>query len=186
MNLKQNNIAIIAVGGGGSNILNSIIEAHPDCSDTMAINMDQVGLNRSKAKAKIKLKGNTSSEISRMKGEIEYFLKNKNGLIVLACLGGVTGNYMTAPIVSTAKALNIPVLAIVSLPFDIEGKERMKKAIKGLGDIEKLDIVIASFSNQQLMDMVDEDTSMEDALKLVDVEVWKVLKPYLAGEKVVM
>ncbi len=186
MNLKKNNIAIVAVGGGGSNILNSVIESHPYSSDTMAINIDQEGLSRSKAKMKVKLKGIVSSEISRMKGEVQAFLKNKNGLILLACLGGVTGSSMTAPIAETAKALNIPVLAIVSLPFDFEGKKRMDEANKGLGSIEQLGITIASFSNQQLMDIAGKDTMLEDAFQLVDVEVWKVLKPYLVGEQVIV
>jgi len=138
------------------------------------------------AGSRVKLKGNAKSEISRMKGEIQGFLTNKNGLILLACLGGVTGSSMTAPIAETAKALNIPVLVIVSLPFDFEGKKRMDEAMKGLESIEQLGITIASFSNQQLMGIAGKDTTLEDAFQLVDVEVWKVLKPYFAGEKVIV
>jgi len=179
MSLKQNNIAIVAVGGGGSNILNSIIEAYPYCSDTMAINIDQVGLNRSKANIKIKLKDNTVSEISRMKVEVQDFLKNKNRLILLACLGGATGSYMTAPVAETAKALNISTFAIVSLPFNFEGKSPMVQAKNGQLSIEEIGIKIAVYSCEEVAELVGKESTLAEMFERVDIEIIKMVSPYL-------
>jgi len=179
MSLKQNNIAIVAVGGGGSNILNSIIEAYPYCSDTMAINIDQVGLNRSKANTTIKLKGNTASEISRMKVEVQDFLKNKNRLVLLTCLGGITGSNMTPPVAETAKALNISTLVIVSLPFNFEGKNRMKQAINGQLSIEETGVKTAVYSCEEVAELVGKEFSLVEMFERVDVEIIKMISPYL-------
>jgi len=181
MNLKQNNIAIIAVGGGGSNILNSLIETRPYCSNTMAINIDQIGLNRSKANTKIKLKGNASSEITRMKDGVAAFLKNKNGLILLACLGGMTGSHITSPIAATAKALNIPTLAIISLPFDFEGKQRMEQAKVGQAGIQGTGVRTAIYSCEEVAELVGKENTLEDMFQRVDMEIIQMIYPYLQG-----
>jgi len=186
MDHKSKGVAIIAVGGGASNMLNTIVEKYPGMTATMVVNSDQVGINSSKATNKIMMKGLVASELDRLQDQVESFIHHKDGVILLACLGGLTGSNLTAPIAKTAKKLEIPTLAIVSLPFDFEGKSRMEKALKGKERIEALGITVASYSNQKLLDMAGKETSLEDAFKLVDKEVLHVLSPYLTGKKVIV
>jgi cell division protein FtsZ len=180
---KKNNIAIIAFGGGASNMLNTIIEEHPELTSTMVVNRDKTGLKRSLAVEKIHLKADTEKQILQ---EVEHyqhiiynFIKDRDGLILLTCLGGLTGSYAAAPIAVFSKKLNIETLAITTFPFDFEGVRRREQAEIGQKALEKVGITIATLPNQRLSEIATPDTSMLDAFKQMDKEILKKISPYL-------
>jgi len=47
------------------------------------------------------------------------FLKDRDALILFACMGGLSGTYSTPVIAAFAKELNLPALAVIALPFRI-------------------------------------------------------------------
>lgn len=82
----------------------------------------------------------------------EDFFKDVEKVYVLAGLGGHTGTAWTPVIVQFTKFRNVKsVSAIVTTPFDFEGKKYMSHALEGLQKIKELnlDLVIA-LNNKKL------------------------------------
>lgn len=87
--------------------------------------------------------------------EIEEFLnKNLEGIdlvIIIAALGGGTGTAITPLINQKIKNMNIPVINVISLPFEWEGKKRNSRATEYIPKFyETADKVITINSNELL------------------------------------
>jgi len=104
------------------------------------------------------------------------FMQRCGKLVLLACLGGLTGSYAIAPIAKLAQQWEIPTLAIVTLPFDFEGDARMEHAQSGKKSLEEAGVATAVFSNQTLMEIAG-SKSMDGAFAVFDHEVLKLIEP---------
>lgn len=104
---------------------------------------------------------------------IEDILKDTKYLIIVACLGGMSGSTFVLKVATAAQKLGVPTFVVVTTPFAFEGSVRMKRA---LATIEKLQQVedIKIFNNEELNDKCA-DLTMENAFEKSDNELINII-----------
>ncbi|MCZ6753598.1 MAG: cell division protein FtsZ, partial [Acidobacteria bacterium] len=149
-------IKVIGVGGGGSNAVNRMIDAHLEGVEFLVANTDLQALKLSQAPVKIQIgakltKGlgaGADPELGR-KAALEdtdkliEMLEGADMVFVTAGLGGGTGTGATPIVASLANELGALTVAVVTTPFAFEGKRRTRQAEQGLADLaDSVDTVI--------------------------------------------
>ncbi|MCH7977612.1 MAG: cell division protein FtsZ, partial [Acidobacteria bacterium] len=173
-------IKVIGVGGGGSNAVNRMIDAHLEGVEFLVANTDLQALKLSQAPVKIQIgakltKGlgaGADPELGR-KAALEdtdkliEMLEGADMVFVTAGLGGGTGTGATPIVASLANELGALTVAVVTTPFAFEGKRRTRQAEQGLADLaESVDTVI-TIPNDRLLQM-GEDTGFFESFRLAD------------------
>jgi len=83
-------------------------------------------------------------------------------------MGGGTGTGAAPVIAQVAKELGALTVAVVTKPFNFEGKTRRSVAEKGIAElVEEVDSLI-TIPNQKLMDILGKKTSMKEAFAKAD------------------
>ncbi|HDJ22787.1 MAG: cell division protein FtsZ [Candidatus Aminicenantes bacterium 4484_214] len=175
------NIKVIGIGGGGGNAVNRMIEARIEGVEFITINTDLQALSTNQAPTKIQIgrkltKGLGSGgrpEIGKQAAledteKIVEILQGADMVFLTAGLGGGTGTGATPVIASLASELDILVIAIVTLPFNFEGKIRTDQATEGLTELRGAVDTVISIPNERLLQTVNLDTSIQDAFKMAD------------------
>ena len=175
------NIKVIGIGGGGGNAINRMIEARIEGVEFITINTDLQALSTNQAPTKIQIgrkltKGLGSGgrpEIGKQAAledteKIVEILQGADMVFLTAGLGGGTGTGATPVIASLASELEILVIAIVTLPFNFEGKKRAEQAEEGLSELRNAVDTVISIPNERLLQTVNLDTSIQDAFKMAD------------------
>jgi cell division protein FtsZ len=174
-------IKVIGVGGGGNNALNRMISAGLQHVQFIAINTDIQALNTSKAEIRIpigsKLTGGLGAggipdigEKAALENqeELKQFLKGSDMLFITAGMGGGTGTGAAPIIAHIARELNILTVAVVTKPFDFEGRKKMVLAEQGLARLrESVDTLIV-IPNQHLLKIVEKRTPIKEAFFMAD------------------
>ncbi|MCL2067443.1 MAG: cell division protein FtsZ [Treponema sp.] len=175
-------IKVIGAGGGGSNAVNRMIESGLTGVQFIAVNTDMQDLfNKSKAPTKLqigaKLTGGRGAggkpEIGEVAAEedrlmIADALKGSDMVFVTAGMGGGTGTGSAPIIARVAKEQGALTVAVVTKPFDNEGRYRMKRAEEGIDKLrEEVDTLIV-IPNQHLFKLVERSTSLKQAYLLAD------------------
>src|SRR6187455_3365638 len=156
------NIKVVGVGGGGSNAVNRMIAAGLGGVEFLVANTDVQALKQSKAPVKIQIgakltKGlgaGANPEVGRQAAledteKICDALEGSDMVFITAGLGGGTGTGAAPVVASIASQLggdsgSVLTVAVVTLPFSMEGKRRMAQAMEGLAQLrECVDSVIA-------------------------------------------
>jgi len=175
-------IKVISAGGGGANALNRMIENSLHGVEFIAVNTDIQDLkNKSKADVKVqigaKVTGGRGAGGIPEKGEkaaiedqsaIAEVLKDADMVFVTAGMGGGTGTGSAPVIANISKSLGALTVAVVTMPFDFEGRFKMKLAEEGIKKLrEEVDTLIV-IPNQHLFKIIDSTTSYNDAYLLAD------------------
>ena len=183
-------ITVIGVGGAGNNAVNRMIEAGITSADYIAINTDAQILACNKAQKKIQIgaqrtKGlgaGAEPEIGReaaeeSKDELAKSIEGTDLLFITAGMGGGTGTGAAPVIAKIAKDKKILTVAVVTKPFEFEGKRRMDNAIKGIDNLKKYVDTIVIIPNEKIREVVPKNATMTDALRVAD----EVLKQGIRG-----
>ena len=191
--MDESNVAsikVIGVGGGGSNAVNRMVESGVQGVTFIAINTDNQALARNKAEIKIQIGekvtrglgcgadpsvGEKSAEESR--DEIAEAISNTDMLFITAGMGGGTGTGAAPVVAQIARDLGILTVAVVTTPFTFEGAKRAANAERGIRELQKSVDSLIVVSNDKLLDVVDDNTSFEEAFNMAD----QVLKFGVAG-----
>jgi cell division protein FtsZ len=191
--MDESNVAsikVIGVGGGGSNAVNRMVESGVQGVTFIAINTDNQALARNKAEIKIQIGekvtrglgcgadpsvGEKAAEESR--DEIAEAISNTDMLFITAGMGGGTGTGAAPVVAQIAKDLGILTVAVVTSPFTFEGAKRAANAERGIRELQKSVDSLIIVSNDKLLDVVDDNTSFEEAFNMAD----QVLKFGVAG-----
>ncbi|MBP5416041.1 MAG: cell division protein FtsZ [Clostridiales bacterium] len=183
-------IKVIGVGGGGCNAVDRMIESSVQGIDFISINTDHQALARSKAQITIQIGekitrglgcgadptvGEKAAEES--KDEIAQAIRGTDMLFITAGMGGGTGTGAAPVVAQIARELGILTVAVVTRPFRFEGPRRAINAERGIREIEKSVDSLIVVANDKLLDITDEDTSIDDAFNMAD----QVLKFGVAG-----
>ena len=175
------NIKVVGVGGGGNNATNRMMSSGLKNVQFIAVNTDQQALELSQAETQIpigsKLTGGLGAggnpDVGREAAEedkdaIQSVLQGANMVFVAAGLGGGTGTGATPVVARTARELGILTVAVVTKPFDFEGKHKMELAEEGIKKIrEEVDTLIV-IPNQHLLKIVERRTPINEAFFLAD------------------
>src|SRR6187401_1414956 len=183
-------IRVIGVGGGGSNAVNRMIRAEMMGVEFIACNTDAQALLQSDAPHKIRigdkitrgLGAGGDSTIGQRAAEedtekIAEALRDSDMVFITAGLGGGTGSGAAPVIAEVAKELGALTIGVVTKPFSFEGNRRKLIAEKAAEDLKaKVDTLI-TIPNDRLRDVVQKNTSILDAFRVVD----DVLRQGVAG-----
>ena len=174
-------IKVLGIGGGGSNAVNRMIATGLKNVHFIAVNTDLQALQLSKAGVKLpigtKLTGGLGAggvpeigEKAAMEDheDVQNLIRGADMVFVTAGMGGGTGTGAAPAIASIAKDLEILTVAVVTKPFDFEGKRKMMIAEEGIEKLrEQVDTLIL-IPNQYLLKVVERRTPIKDAFFLAD------------------
>ena len=160
-------IKVIGVGGGGSNAVNHMSRQGIKGVEFVICNTDFQDLQKSPVSNKIQLGLNLTRGLGAgslpEKGreaaietidEIRRQLSDGTQMVfITAGLGGGTGTGAAPVIASIAKELGILTVAIVTIPFTIEGKKRRAQAEQGLEELKKYVDTILVIGNDKLREI---------------------------------
>jgi len=174
-------ITVIGIGGAGGNAVNTMINANVSNIEFITANTDGQALSRSLTPRQIQLGKNitsglgagSDSEIGRQAAEesleeVIAELGDSNMLFITTGMGGGTGSGAAPIIAKAAKDKGILTVAVVTKPFDFEGKKRMEVAEECLNQLrESVDTLIV-IPNQNLFKIANEKTTFAEAFKMAD------------------
>jgi len=169
-------IKVIGVGGGGGNAVNHMVNSSIEGVDFICANTDAQALHRLEVDAVIQLgaeltKGlgaGTNPEVGKEAAEenkdlIRETLEGANMLFLTAGMGGGTGTGAIPVIAEIAQELNILTVAVVTKPFDFEGKQKKMVAEAGIAELEKCVDSLIIIPNQKLLPVLGANVSMKSA-----------------------
>jgi cell division protein FtsZ len=174
-------IRVIGLGGGGSNAVNRMIRAEMMGVEFIACNTDAQALLMSDAPHKIRIGdkitrglgaggdagiGQRAAEEDQEK--IYEALKDSDMVFITAGMGGGTGTGAAPVVAEIARDLGALTIGVVTKPFSFEGAKRKLTAEKGTEQLrDKVDTLI-TIPNDRLKDVVQKNTSIVDAFRVVD------------------
>jgi cell division protein FtsZ len=174
-------IRVIGVGGGGSNAVNRMIRAEMMGVEFIACNTDAQALLQSDAPHKIRigdkitrgLGAGGDSTIGQRAAEedtekIAEALRDSDMVFITAGLGGGTGSGAAPVIAEVAKELGALTIGVVTKPFSFEGNRRKLIAEKAAEDLKSKVDTLITIPNDRLRDVVQKNTSILDAFRVVD------------------
>ena len=172
-------ITVVGIGGCGCNTVNMLHESNlANTVNLLAVNTDLATLNYIDVENKILigesltngygagadpavgLKAALESEVA-----IENALKDSDIVVITAGFGGGTGTGASPLVAKVARELGISCLAIVTLPFESEGKMRMDYALQGLSDIKEPAQAFITLSNDLLIKGLGDSVGIFSAFK---------------------
>ncbi len=175
-------IKVVGVGGGGGNAINNMIANYDiEGVEFIAVNTDAQALANSNAEVKLRIGEETTRglgsggdpEIGKKAAEesvdmLHEHLAGADMIFITAGMGGGTGTGASPIIAGISKNLGALTVAVVTKPFDFEGKRRMDTALKGIAELkDKVDTLIV-VPNQKLIDTMERNVRFLDAMKQAD------------------
>lgn len=175
-------IKVIGVGGGGSNMINHLISSYqPTNIDLIVANTDLQALEHSLAHTKIQLGEKTTRGLGAgMKpergreaaqesyDELKSVLEDADIVFIASGLGGGTGTGASPVVAQAAKEMGALTVAVVTMPFKMEGNKRFKLAEMGLGELRKETDSIVVIPNEKLLGIINKSQGLKDSFKQVD------------------
>jgi cell division protein FtsZ len=174
-------IKVIGVGGGGGNAINTMIASGLPGVEFIAANTDMQALGASLASTKIQLgaqltKGlgaGANPEIGREAAledceQIREHLAGTDMVFITAGMGGGTGTGGAPVVARIAKELGALTVAVVTKPFQFEGKKRMRQAEDGMADLKEAVDTLIAIPNQRLLAIAVRNTPLLEMFKKAD------------------
>ncbi len=182
-------IKVIGVGGGGGNAVNMMITCDLKGVDFITANTDAQALSVSQSPVKIQLgfeitKGlgaGSEPETGRRaaiesKTVVRDALDGADMVFITAGLGGGTGTGGAPIAAEIAKELGALTVAVVTKPFQFEGKQRERQAEEGLEELRKIVDTLIVIPNQRLLSLSGRNMSLLDAFKRADDILYHAVK----------
>jgi cell division protein FtsZ len=174
-------LGIIGVGGAGGNAINNMIRAELAGVNYLAANTDAQALAASLASHSLQLGAGLTSGLGsgaqvavgraaaeESTEEIKKWVAQCDLMFIAAGMGGGTGTGAAPVIAEIARDLQTLSVGVVTLPFDFEGPQRMRNAIEGLVELEKLVDTLIVIPNQNLFAVANASTTLANAFVMAD------------------
>ncbi|CAM4417125.1 MAG: Cell division protein FtsZ [Legionellaceae bacterium] len=171
-------IKVIGVGGGGGNALEEMLISSIDGVDFICVNTDVQALNGSNAPVKLALgeeitKGlgaGANPDIGRQaaiadREKIRSVLEGADMVFITAGMGGGTGTGAAPIVAEIAKEMGILTVAIVTKPFNFEGKKRLMIAEEGIKLLSQNVDSLITIPNNKLLSVLGKNISLLSAFK---------------------
>lgn len=173
-------IKVIGAGGAGNNTIHRMTEVGITGTETIAVNTDAQDLLYTNAITKILI----GKEVSQGLGagsvpqvgeaaarESEYEIKQRLSgadMVFITCgLGGGTGTGAAPVIAEIAKKIGALTVAVVTIPFEMEGHRRWENAMIGLEKLERIVDTLIVVPNDKLLELAP-DLPLQTAFKVAD------------------
>jgi cell division protein FtsZ len=182
-------LKVFGVGGAGGNAVNRMIGAGLRGVEFIAANTDLQALSQSLAPTRIQLgptltrglgSGGDPGTGRRAAEEDEQavadVLAESDMVFITAGMGGGTGTGAAPVVARVAKQIGALTVAVVTKPFQFEGRRRQRQAEEGLAELRaEVDTCIV-IPNERLLAVVDRGTSLTDAFGVADEVLLKATK----------
>jgi cell division protein FtsZ len=170
-------ITVVGIGGCGCNTINMLREnGLADSVNLLAVNTDLAVLNHIEIESKILIGENLTNgygagadpavglkAAQESEALLTNALKDSDIVIITAGFGGGTGTGASPLVAKLARELGISCLAIVTLPFESEGKMRMDYALQGIAEIKEPIQAYITLSNDLLLKGLGESVGLFSA-----------------------
>jgi cell division protein FtsZ len=180
-------ILVVGVGGAGNNAVTRLMNVGIEGAETLAVNTDAQDLYFCSSHHKLLLGRETCGGLGAGNdpdiGEtaaIETYDVIKDVIrgdlvFVTAGMGGGTGTGAAPHVAKAAQENGALTVAIVCLPFEVEGSTRKKNATRGLNALmEHVDTLIA-IPNEKLLEIAP-DLSLPEAFMVADEVLVRAVK----------
>ena len=174
-------IKVVGVGGAGGNASDNMIENSSAGVEFITVNADRQALEATLAPTRLQIGGpltkglgaGANPEVGRRlaeesEEEISHLLAGADMVFITAGMGGGTGTGAAPVIASIARELGCLTVAVVTKPFEFEGKWRSTLAEEGLRALHRAVDTLITIPNQRLLHVVGRGTSLRDAFKVAD------------------
>lgn len=173
-------IKVVGTGGAGNNTITRLMQVGIVGAEAIAVNTDAQDLLYSDADIKILIGKEITGGLGaggdpkigveaakESRDDIKKVLEGSDLVFITCGLGGGTGTGSSPIIAEIAKKCGALTIAVVTLPFSMEGKQRMKNAKEGLENLMKVVDTIIVIPNDKLLEIVP-DVSLPTAFKIAD------------------
>jgi len=170
-------IKVIGVGGCGGNAVDHMISKNVSGVEFICANTDAQALLKSAAATTLQIGGDITKglgagakpEIGRDaaiedRDHIAEMIEGADMLFITAGMGGGTGTGAAPIIAEVAKEMGILTVAVVTKPFEFEGK-RTKVAKEGLEELSQYVDSLIVIPNEKLMEVLGEDVPFLEAFR---------------------
>ncbi|MFB1116950.1 cell division protein FtsZ [Dickeya dadantii] len=169
-------IKVIGVGGGGGNAVEHMVRERIEGVEFFAVNTDAQALRKTAVGQTIQIgsgitKGlgaGANPEVGRNSAEedreaLRSALEGADMVFIAAGMGGGTGTGAAPVVAEVAKDLGILTVAVVTKPFNFEGKKRMAFAEQGIAELSKHVDSLITIPNDKLLKVLGRGISLLDA-----------------------
>ncbi len=177
---RKSDIKVVGVGGAGGNTISRIMQIGITGCETVAINTDAQDLLYTDSDAKVLIGKEISQGLGaganpkvgaeaakENKDDVKKVLDGADMVFITCGLGGGTGTGASPVVADVAKKIGALTVAIVTLPFTMEGEHRMNNAKEGLENLEAVVDTLIVIPNDKLLEIVP-DVSITTAFKVAD------------------
>lgn len=157
-------IKVIGVGGGGGNAVEHMVRERIEGVEFFAVNTDAQALRKTAVGQTIQIgsgitKGlgaGANPEVGRNAADedrdaLRAALEGADMVFIAAGMGGGTGTGAAPVVAEVAKDLGILTVAVVTKPFNFEGKKRMAFAEQGITELSKHVDSLITIPNDKLL-----------------------------------
>jgi len=182
-------IKVIGIGGGGGNAVNTMIAYKLQGVDFIAANTDTQALGASSSLVKIQLGSDVTKglgaganpDIGKMaaleaRDMLKQHLEGADMVFITAGLGGGTGTGGAPIVAEIAKEMGALTVAVVTKPFQFEGKKRNMQAEEGIAELRNTVDTLIVVPNQRLLSLGGRNLSLLDAFKKADDILYQAVK----------
>ncbi|WP_038499034.1 cell division protein FtsZ [Candidatus Palibaumannia cicadellinicola] len=183
-------IKVIGVGGGGGNAVEHMVRERIEGVEFFAVNTDAQALRKTAVGQTIQIgssitKGlgaGANPEVGRNSAEedrevLRDVLEGADMVFLAAGMGGGTGTGAAPVVAEIAKEIGILTVAVVTKPFNFEGKKRMAFAEQGIAELSKHVDSLITIPNDKLLKVLGRGISLLDAFSAAN----SVLKGAVQG-----
>jgi cell division protein FtsZ len=174
-------IRVIGVGGGGGNAVNNMLSKGIHGVEFVSVNTDAQALHANLSPTKIQM----GRELTKGLGagarpavgagaaeesyrDIESALEGADMVFVTAGMGGGTGTGAAPVVAQIAKKMGILTVAVVTKPFEYEGRRRHASAQQGIDALRAVVDTLIVIPNERLLDIAEDNTTLVDAFAMAD------------------
>ena len=174
-------IKVIGVGGGGGNTVEYMVRQDIQGVDFICANTDAQALENRGARTLLQLGTGVTRGLGagadpergkeaalEDRDRISEALSGADMVFITAGMGGGTGTGAAPVVAEVAREHGILTVAVVTKPFQFEGKKRMKVAEEGIVQLSQNVDSLITIPNEKLLPILGAETPLLEAFESVD------------------
>jgi cell division protein FtsZ len=182
-------IKVIGIGGGGGNAVNTMIAYNLQGVDFITANTDMQALASSSSPVKIQLGAEATKGLgaganpevgkraaTEAKEALRQHMEGADMIFITAGLGGGTGTGGAPIVADLAKEMGTLTVAVVTKPFQFEGRRRNVQADEGVAELRRIVDTLIVVPNQRLLSLGGRNLSLLEAFKKADDILYHAVK----------
>src|ERR1035437_2535816 len=174
-------IKVIGMGGAGCNAITHMVREQVRGVEFIAMNTDAAHLEITEAPVRIALGEKLThghgaggdNNVGRRAAEeaideIKQVVSGADMVFLAAGMRGGTGTGSIPVVAQIAKKSGALTIAVVTTPFDFEGRHRMRTAEEGIARLAAKCDTLIIIPNDRILALADKTTTVENAIKMAD------------------